>query len=104
MKAFMEMTAADATLVLLGAAVGAESDKFVIRGDAAKQLLEQNSINIATAEAITKACVDEASKEGVKVSIVIYDQYGEPVYLSRMDRSEERRVGNECSTLCTSIH
>src|SRR5258706_11635030 len=85
MKAFMEMTAADATLVLLGAAVGAESDKFVIRGDAAKQLLEQNSINIATAEAIAKACVDEANKEGVKVSIAIYDQYGEPVYMNRMD-------------------
>src|SRR5205085_8883382 len=53
--------------------------------DAAKQLLEQNSINIATAEAIAKACVDEANKEGVKVSIAIYDQYGEPVYMYRMD-------------------
>ncbi len=85
MKLFMAMTAAAAATVLVGAAMGAESDKFVIRGDAAKQLLEQNSINIATAEAIAKACVDEANKEGVKVSIAIYDQYGEPVYMYRMD-------------------
>ena len=85
MKAFMAMTAAAAAIVLVGAAVGAESDKFVIRGDAAKLLLEQNSINIATAEAIAKACIDEANKEGVKVSIAIYDQYGEPVYMYRMD-------------------
>src|SRR5258705_2725446 len=85
MRLFMSLTAAAAATVLVGAAVGAESDKFVIRGDAAKQLLEQNSINIATAEAIAKACVDEANKEGVKVSIAIYDQYGEPVYMYRMD-------------------
>src|SRR5258705_3804620 len=85
MKLFMAMTAAAAATVLVGAAMGAESDKFVIRGDAAKQLLEQNSINIATAEAIAKACVDEANKEGVKVSIAIYDQFGEPVYFTRMD-------------------
>jgi uncharacterized protein GlcG (DUF336 family) len=81
----MAVTAAAVATVLVGTAMGADSDKFVIRGDAAKQLLEQNSINIATAEAIAKACVDEANKEGVKVSIAIYDQYGEPVYMYRMD-------------------
>src|SRR5258706_2994485 len=86
MKLFMAMTAAAAATVLVGAATGAESDKFVIRGDAAKQLLEQNSINIATAEAIAKACVDEANKEGVKVSIAIYDQYAEPDYMYLKDR------------------
>jgi len=85
MKLFMAMTAAAAATVLVGTAMGADGDKFVIRGDAAKQLLEQNSINIATAEAIAKACIDEANKEGVKVSIAIYDQYGEPVYMYRMD-------------------
>jgi glc operon protein GlcG len=51
----------------------------------AKQLLEQNSINLATAEKIAKACIDEAVKENVAVSIAIYDQYGEPVYIYRMD-------------------
>src|SRR4029079_19064358 len=50
-----------------------------------KQLLEQNSINVATAERIAKACIEEAQKENVRVSIAIYDQYGEPVYMYRMD-------------------
>ena len=85
MKIYVGMLAAFAATALVGSSWAADSDKFVIRGDAAKQLLEQNSINIATAEAIAKACVDEANKEGVKVSIAIYDQYGEPVYMYRMD-------------------
>src|SRR5258708_29285943 len=72
--------------------MGAESDKFGIRGESAKQLPEQNSINIATAEAIAKACVDEANKEGVKVSIAIYDQYGEPVYFNRMDGQGQTNI------------
>jgi uncharacterized protein GlcG (DUF336 family) len=29
--------------------------------------------------------VDEANKQGAKVSVVIYDQFGEPVYMYRMD-------------------
>jgi len=70
---------------MISAAYAAENDQFVIRGDAAKQLLEQNSINIATAEKIAKGCVEEAVKQGVRVSIAIYDQYGEPVYMYRMD-------------------
>ena len=84
MKLFVGVLAAAATM-LVAASYAADSDKFVIRGDAAKNLLEQNSINIATAEAISKACVDEAVKQGVRVSIAIYDQYGEPVYYYRMD-------------------
>ena len=63
----------------------AESDSFVIRGDATKTILEQNEITVATAEAVGKACVDEAVKQGVKISIAILDQFGEPVYLYRMD-------------------
>src|SRR5262245_31052283 len=84
MKLYVGIAAAAAATAMIGAAVAAESD-FVIRGDAAKQLLEQNSINVATAERIAKACVDEAVKENVGVSIAIYDQYGEPVYMYRMD-------------------
>jgi len=84
MKLYVGLAAAAAATALIGAAAAAESD-FVIRGDAAKQLLEQNSINVATAEKIAKACVDEAVKENVAVSIAIYDQYGEPVYMYRMD-------------------
>ena len=70
---------------LVGAGHAAEGDNFVIRGDATKTILEQNEINIATAEAISKACIDEAVKQGVRVSVAIIDQFGEPVYLYRMD-------------------
>ena len=47
--------------------------------------MEENQINVATAEAVSKACVEEAVKQGVRVSIAIYDQFGEPVYMYRMD-------------------
>jgi uncharacterized protein GlcG (DUF336 family) len=70
---------------LAGSSHAADGDQFVIRGDATKPILEQNEINIATAEAISKACIDEAVKQGVKVSIAIYDQFGEMVYMYRMD-------------------
>jgi uncharacterized protein GlcG (DUF336 family) len=85
MKIYVGLLAAAAATVLVGTGHAADSDKFVIRGDATKGMMEQNQINVATAEAISKACVDEANKQGVKVSIVIYDQFGEPVYIYRMD-------------------
>ena len=85
MKLYVGLAAAAAATAMMGAALAADSDQFVIRGDAAKNLLEQNSVNVATAEKIAKACVDEAVKQGVRVSIAIYDQYGEPVYMYRMD-------------------
>ena len=50
--------------VRVGVAHAADSDKFLVRGDAENVLKETNEINIATAEAIAKACVDEAVKEG----------------------------------------
>ncbi len=62
-----------------------DSDKFLVRGDASKVLMEQNQVNVTTAEAIGKACVEEATKQGVRISIVILDQFGEPVYFYRMD-------------------
>jgi len=85
MRIYSALTAAAAVTVCVSAAMAADADKFVIRGDSAKQLLEQNSINIATAEAIGKACVDEATNAGKRVSISIFDQFGEPVYYYRMD-------------------
>jgi glc operon protein GlcG len=90
MKLYFGMLAAAATMALggptpVGSAQAAEGDNFVIRGDATKTILEQNEINVATAEAISKACVEEAVKQGVKVSIAIFDQFGELVYLYRMD-------------------
>ncbi len=85
MKIYGALAAAAAATVMVSAAIAADNNQFVIRGDAAKQLLEQNSINISTAEAIGKACVDEATKAGKRVSITIFDQFGEPVYYYRMD-------------------
>ncbi len=83
MKLYVGLLAATAATVLLGvgASRAAEGDNFVIRGDATKTILEQNEINIATAEAISKACIDEAVKQGVRVSVAIIDQFGEPVYM-----------------------
>jgi glc operon protein GlcG len=85
MNFYVGLLAAAAVTALVGASQAAESDKFVVRGDAAKVLMEENQINVATAEAVAKACVDEATKQGVRVSIAIYDQFGEPVYMYRMD-------------------
>jgi uncharacterized protein GlcG (DUF336 family) len=85
MKVCLGLVVIAIALASNGATYADDSDKFVVRGDATKALMEQNQINVATAEAISKACVDEANKQGVKVSIVIYDQFGEPVYMYRMD-------------------
>ena len=85
MKLYSGLTTAAAIVAIASVASAAETGKFVQQGDAAKALLETNTINIATAEAIGKACIDEATKEGVKVSVVITDQFGEPVWFYRMD-------------------
>ena len=85
MRIHVALLAATATTVLAGTSLAADSDKFLVRGDAAKLIQEQNEINVATAEAIGKACIDEATKQGVRISIAILDQFGEPVYLYRMD-------------------
>jgi len=92
MKLYSGFAIAAAATAMIGTAFAAETDKFVQRGDAAKRIMEQNSINIATAEAIAKACVDEAVKENVKISIVIMDQFGEPVYFMRMDGQGKANV------------
>jgi glc operon protein GlcG len=85
MKLYVGLLAATAAMALAGPSRAADGDNFIIRGDATKTILEQNEINIATAEAVGKACVEEAAKQGVRVSIAIIDQFGEPVYLYRMD-------------------
>jgi uncharacterized protein GlcG (DUF336 family) len=85
MKLHVGLLAAAAFAALLGPGRAADGDQFVIRGDATKTVLEQDEINVATAEAVGKACIDEAQKQGVKVSVAVYDQFGEMVYLYRMD-------------------
>ena len=84
MKTIVSFLAAAVVMLAYGA-LADDGDKFLVRGEASKILMEQNQINVATAEAIGKACVDEAAKQGVRISIVILDQFGEPVYFYRMD-------------------
>ena len=71
MKLYSGFALAAAVTVIAGTGMAAETSKFVQTGEAAKRLLETNTINITTAEAIGKACVDEATREGVKISIVM---------------------------------
>jgi glc operon protein GlcG len=85
MKVYAGLLAAAVLAVSLGASRAADGDGPVIRGEASKVLIEQNEINVATAEAIAQACVNEAVAQGVRVSIAIYDQFGEMVYFYRMD-------------------
>jgi uncharacterized protein GlcG (DUF336 family) len=85
MKLRLGFAAIAAVTAIIGAANAAEGDQFLIKGDATKGMLEQNMLNIATAEKIAQACVAEAAKQGVKVSIAIMDQFGEPIYFYRMD-------------------
>jgi len=85
MKLHVGLLAAAAFAAVPGPARAADGDQFVIRGDATKSIMEQDEINVATAEAVGKACIDEALKQGVKVSVAVYDQFGEMVYFYRMD-------------------
>src|SRR5580692_755876 len=85
MKRYIGFAATAAATAIVGAALAADGDQFLVKGDATKGMLEQNMLNIATAEKIAQACVAEATKEGVKVSIAILDQFGEPIYMYRMD-------------------
>jgi len=80
-----------ATLIV-GTAFAADSDQFLIKGDATKGMLEQNMLNISTAEKIAQACVAEAVKEGVRVSVAILDQFGEPIYFYRMDGNGKQGI------------
>ena len=66
MKLYVVFAAAAAATAMIGAAMAADSDQFLIRGDATKGMLEQNMLNVATAEKIAQACVAEAKKENVK--------------------------------------
>jgi uncharacterized protein GlcG (DUF336 family) len=88
---------AAAAACLAGTAWAADGDQFVIRGEATKALTEQNEINVATAEAIGQACVEEAVAQGVRVSVVIYDQFGEMVYFYRMDG--QSKIGIETAMM-----
>ena len=92
MKHYGAIALAAAASVMIGAAVAADGDQFLIRGDATKAMLEQNMLNVATAQKIAQACVAEAVKEGVRVSVAILDQFGEPIYFYRMDGNGKQGI------------
>jgi uncharacterized protein GlcG (DUF336 family) len=92
MRLYVGFAAAAAATAMIGAALAADSDQFLIRGDATKGMLEQNMLNIATAEKIAQACVVEAVKQGVRVSVAILDQFGEPIYFYRMDGNGKQGI------------
>ena len=77
---------------MAGAALAADGAQFLIRGDAAKIILEQNMLNVATAEKIAQACVAEAKKEGLGVSVAVLDQFGEPIYFYRMNGQSKQGI------------
>ena len=85
MKRYVGFAVVAAISGMVGAALAADGGQFLIKGDAAKIMLEQNMLNVATAEKIAQACVAEAKKEGLRVSVAILDQFGEPIYFYRMD-------------------
>jgi uncharacterized protein GlcG (DUF336 family) len=77
---------ATATLMAFGAGSAyAQLQKFVISPEAAKKLLEKNEISLDTATKIADVCMDYARQHNVTLTIAIYDQFGEPVLIRRMD-------------------
>src|SRR6267378_753258 len=92
MKSHIGFALAAAVTATVGAALAADGDQFLVRGDATKGMLEQNLLNIATAEKIAQACVAEAKKEGLGVSVAILDPFGEPIYFYRMDGQSKQGI------------
>ena len=76
---------AGALLALGAGSAYAQLGKFVIAPDADKRLMEKNEISLDAATKIADVCMDYAKQHNVSLTIAIYDQFGEPVLLRRMD-------------------
>lgn len=76
---------ASALSIAAGAAAQNVPEQFVVSGDTAREIMEFNQINMATARAIVDSCVDYATQHGEAVSIYILDQFGNHVAMQRMD-------------------
>jgi uncharacterized protein GlcG (DUF336 family) len=74
-----------ASVVAASAALAQVDERFVITGEAAALNGETNMINLATAEAIAKACHRIAGERGETMAIVILDNLGNLTYASRAD-------------------
>ena len=77
--------AAIMALATVEAPAQAQLDKFIISGDAAKRLGERSELTMDTARKLADACIAFAQKNNVAVSIAIIDQFGEPIFFTRMD-------------------
>jgi glc operon protein GlcG len=78
------LTAAAVLALGLGAAE-AQLAKFVISPDAAKKLMTRNELSLDTAQKIANVCMDFAKAHNIALTIAIYDPFGEPVLIQRMD-------------------
>jgi len=82
----MKQILAVAALTVMTAGASAQNiNKFVISDEAAKKALIKNEISADTAEKITRACVDFATKNNIAVSVFILSPTGEIVHAHRMD-------------------
>jgi glc operon protein GlcG len=104
MNRYIGLAAFAAISGIAGAALGADGGPFLVMGDAAKTMLEQNTLNVATAEKIAQACVAEARKEGVRVSVAVLDQFGEPIYVYRMDGQTKQGIETAFLKARTSLN
>jgi uncharacterized protein GlcG (DUF336 family) len=60
-------------------------EKFVVSGKAAEQLMDFNTINLATAQKLTETCEALVSNRNGGHTIIVLDHDGNHVYLDRMD-------------------
>lgn len=104
MKPYAGFAAVAAVAAIPSAALAADGTQFLVRGDATKTTLEQNMLSIATAEKIAQACVAEAKKEGVGVSVSILDQFGEQIYFYRMDGQGKQGIATAFLKAKTSLN
>jgi len=76
---------ASALCITAGASAQNVPEQFVVSGEAAREIMEFNQINMATARAIVDTCINYATQHGEAVSIYIIDQFGNHVAMQRMD-------------------
>jgi len=81
----MNKTQIAVALLVIGASSAQNINKFVISDDAAKKTLIKNEISADTAEKITQACVEWATKNNQAVSVFILSPTGQIVHAHRMD-------------------
>ena len=84
-KKIIGVAVASALGIAAGAAAQNVPEQFVVSGEAARDIMEFNQINMATARAIVDTCIDYARQHDERISIYIIDQFGNHVAMQRMD-------------------